>query len=213
MATEPHLHTCLVSYKRRPLTERTLESYLETVTVSHSLVIVDNGSPPDVTDWLRSLDVDVVLLPENRYPGYATNRGWDWVPAETTLYQRLDNDARLLPGWCDGMLEAFADPQVGQYGLTAEGCERWTSRPGWPVGGFSIIRSELYDAGLRYDERPWSPDWPGEDTPFTQEVLARGYRRVFSARPALEYLDDGDFGYRTVTHVARGLTPKSWGEG
>lgn len=203
--TGVHLHSCIVSYKRRSLTEQTLNSYLATVTVPHTVVVVDNGSPPDVVQWLVSLDTPVVLLGENRYPGFATNRGWEKMPAETTLLQRIDNDTEFLPGWCDEMVDAFADPTVGQYGPTAAGDEEWTSMPTWPVGGNSIIRRELYDKGLRYSEQPWQPGITMEDHQLTLNVWAMGYQRVFGTRPGIVYLGDGDMGYHAETRAARGL--------
>ncbi|MEX5636526.1 glycosyltransferase family 2 protein [Parafrankia sp. FMc2] len=200
-----HLHSCIVSYKRRELTEQTLRSYLSTVAVSYSVVIVDNGSPVEVTDWLAALDVPVVLLGENRYPGYATNRGWERMPSEATLLHRIDNDTEFLPGWCDRVLAAFADPQVGQVGLAAAGDEPWTSMPRWPVGGNSIIRRELYDAGLRYCERPWTAGGTMEDHQLTKDVWAMGWQRGWAAE-AIAYLGGGDPEYYAQTRQARGLT-------
>lgn len=199
-----HLHTCIVSYKRRALTEQTVNSYLDTVSVPYSLVIVDNGSPADVRDWLKSLDVDVIFLDRNYYPGYATNRGWEAMPPQTTLLQRIDNDTRYLPGWCDEMVAAFENPNVGQYGPIAAGDEPWTTMPVWPVGGNSVIRRTLYDAGLRYSEEPWGADHV-EAPVLTREVWSRGYERVFGTVPGIVYLDDGDTEYRRETHTARGL--------
>lgn len=202
-----HLHTCIVSYKRRSLTEETIESYLSTVTVPYSVVVVDNGSPKNVTDWLTTLTIPVIFLGENRFPGYATNRGWELMPPETVLLQRSDNDTFYLPGWCDEMLEAFEDPTVGQYGPIAAGDEQWTAMSSWPVGGNSVIRRSLYDAGLRYSELPWSSNEDAEDGKLTKNVQAMGFQRKFGTRPGIKYLDDGDLAYRTETHHIRGLTP------
>jgi hypothetical protein len=75
-----------------------------------------------------------------------------------------------------------------------------------------VIRAELYREGLRYSEEPWTASGaPFEDQQFYQEVIKRGYRRVFSPRPAIEYLDDGDFVYRRESHKARGLVATPWG--
>jgi hypothetical protein len=200
-----HLHSCLVSYRRRLLTEQTLASYLATVTVPHSLVIVDNGSPQDVTDWIRGTGVPHLLLGENRYPGYATNRGWELMPSGTTLLQRIDNDTEFLPGWCDEMAAVFSDATVGQYGLVAAGDEQWTSMDNWPVGGNSVISRRVYDAGIRYSERPWAPGEVLEDHQLTLDVWALGLRRVFGTRPGISYLDDGDAAYKSESHRARGL--------
>lgn len=199
-----HLHSCIVSFDRPALTRQTLESFLATVTIPYSLIIVDNGSNASTTEWLSSLDVPVMLLGHNFYPGYATNRGWEQMPLETTLLQRIDNDTLFLSDWCEEMIEAFQDPSVGQYGLAAAGDEPWTSMPSWTVGGNSIIRRELYDQGLRYSEESWESG-QAEDCLLTWAVWNMGYRRVFSQRPAISYLLNDDPTYRERTHRVRGL--------
>lgn len=204
-----HLHSVLVSYNRLSLTQQAIESYYDTVTIPHSLIVVDNGSNEETTSWLIHSNLDVVLLHKNRYPGYATNNGWKLLWPETTLLQRIDNDVKFLPNWCDEMLEAFEDPIVGQYGLIADGDQEWTSMPVWPVGGNSIIRRELYDKGLRYSEYPWSPGY-AECPGFTADVHALGYTHRFGTRPGIEFYDDGDENYRRRTHEARGLTVSDW---
>jgi GT2 family glycosyltransferase len=200
-----HLHSVIVSYKRRALTEKTLASYQDTVSVPHTLVIVDNGSPKSVTDWIKGTRVDHLLLGENRYPGYATNRGWELMPPETTLLQRIDNDTEYLPGWCDEMVAAFEDPEVGQYGPIADGDEPWASMPTWPVGGNSVIARRLYDKGLRYSELPWAPEQIQEDHQLTLDVWEMGYQRVFGTTPGIHYQTGGGAKYYAETRQARGL--------
>lgn len=208
-----HIHTVLVSYKRTELTKRALQAYLETVSVSHSLVIVDNGSPPDTTDWLSSLDVPVIFLGSNRFPGYATNRGWEKMPSETTLLHRLDNDTQLLPGWCEDVVECFEDPEVGQYGLIAEGDAEWMAERklypsgwrGWTCGGNSIIHRKLFNQGIRYSERPWTAGGYLEDTQMTLDVWAKGYKRIFATRPVMAYMSINDPDYDREIKRSRGL--------
>lgn len=200
-----HLHSVIVSYRRRSLTERVLDSYLATVSVPYSLVIVDNGSPKGVTDWIKGTGVDHLLLGENWYPGYATNRGWELMPPETSLLQRIDNDTEYLPGWCDEMIAAFEDPKVGQYGPIGESDEPWITAPGWPVGGNSVIARRLYDEGLRYSERPWGPDGIQEDHQLTLDVWGRGFRRVFGSTPGIRYMTGGGTRYYAETRQVRGL--------
>lgn len=192
-----HIHSVIVSYKRKVLTEKTLQGYLDTVSIPHSLIIVDNGSPSDVTNWLSSLQVPVLFLKENRFPGYATNRGWERMPRETTFLHRLDNDTLLLPGWCEDVVECFKDPEVGQYGLIAAGDMEWLEPRGlyppggmygWPCGGNSVISRKLYDEGLRYSEKPWTAGGTLEDTQLTMDVWERGHKRVFATKPVMDHM-------------------------
>lgn len=211
-----HIHTVIVSYKRKELTAKTLQGYLETVSIPHSLVIVDNGSPSDTTDWLASLDVPVIFLSKNYFPGYATNRGWEQMHPETTLLQRLDNDVMCLPGWCEDVVESFEDPLVGQYGFIAAGDIDWMvpkglyppgGMSGWPCGGNSIVRRELFDQGLRCSEKPWTAGGTLEDTQLTMDVWHQGYKRVFATRPVMDYMSGTipDAEYDQEILRARGL--------
>lgn len=200
-----HIHSVIISYNRKELTKQTLQSYLDTVSIPHSLVIVDNGSSPDTIDWLKSLEIPIILLEKNKYPGYATNRGWELAPKETTYFHRIDNDTLFLSGWCENMIESFKDLKVAQYGLIAEGDEEYASWAVWPVGGNSIITRQLYDEGLRYIERPWTDGGILEDHQLTLDVWDRGYKRVFSTKPTIKYLI-GDYPeYYKETDKAKGL--------
>lgn len=149
------LHTVLISYQRLDLTKQAVASYVETVTVPHTLWVVDNGSSQDVTDWLLRSDRPFMymLLGQNRYPGYACNRGFEKAPQEATVLHRADNDFVFLPGWCDEVQRCLeANPRLGQLGLRT-GDEELHN--GHNVGGNCVFRRELWDEGLRWDERPW----------------------------------------------------------
>ncbi len=211
---EHHIHSVIVSYKRKELTQRTLDSYLATVSIPYSLIIVDNASPPDTIELLNSLEVPIIYLDRNYFPGYATNKGWERMPGQTTLLHRIDNDTGFLPGWCDDVIEVFKDPTVGQYGLLADGGMEWLiaqniyppdRRRGWTVGGASIVPRRLYDEGLRYSNKPWTDGGFLEDTQLTLDVWKMGYKRIFSTRPVMEYLG-GDYPlYDIEIKKARGL--------
>jgi cellulose synthase/poly-beta-1,6-N-acetylglucosamine synthase-like glycosyltransferase len=162
------LHSVIVTYDRLYATQLALASYLETVTVPYTLIVVDNGSTDGTVEWLEELWLtggvidDYIELGENKYPGYACNRGWEDAPDDAQVFHRADNDWAYYPGWCDHLAEAFADPKVGQVGLRTDAEESHNGVPiPWNVGGNCVIRRELWDAGLRYDERPWTELPPG----------------------------------------------------
>ena len=73
----PEISTVVVSYKRPELLHDTLESYVNTVSVPYELVVVDNGSCPEAIEIANHFADEVIELGENRFPGYATNVGWD----------------------------------------------------------------------------------------------------------------------------------------
>ncbi len=171
------LHTVFVTYNRLELTKRAIESYLETVTLPFTLAVVDNASDDGTVEWIcRMMNGNVHLLTENRYPGTATNIGWADAPADADFLQRADNDNAFLANWCEHVQECFEGrPELGQLGLrTAD----WDSNNGINVSGDCIIRRELWDKGLRWEEKPWSeyPRGTAESRPFAKAVTKMGYK-------------------------------------
>lgn len=213
VVTVHHLHSVIVSYNRLELTQQAIASYLETVSLPYSLVVVDNASDTDVQKWLLKDGWDngysVLLLPKNMFPGFATNRGWEQMPDKTTLLHRGDNDFSYLPNWCDEVLTRFKKASVGQVGLRTG---REEGKGFANVGGNNVIRRRLWDMGLRYDERPWGKDYPPgwtEDSLLSPEVLKLGYEWVRVKEPcvvSLAYEDPSDPYYQR-SWALRQITP------
>lgn len=204
-----NLHAVIISYRRLPLLVQCVESFVATCSVPYTLRIVDNGSPRDVLGWLiwnqARLGYLYTALAQNRYPGYAANTGWALAPPEANLLMRSDNDSTWLPGWADELGEVFEDEDVGQYGPRAEGDEKWTKIPDWPVGGNTVIRRSLFAEGIRYDETPWPDARVQEDHRLYLDIRDRGYKRVWSTRPALIYSGMRDPDYDREVAEARGI--------
>ena len=182
------LHTVFITHNRLDLTKRSIESFLETVSVPFSLAIVDNASNDGTQEWLEEFigehpETGLLLLAKNRYPGYACNRGWELAPKDADFLQRADNDWVFLPDWCSRVRAVFSNRKVGQVGLRTE---REEPVP-WNVGGNNVIRRSLWDSGLRYDERPWPqlPKGHSEDTYLSPAVLALGYQWKRVSRPCI----------------------------
>lgn len=198
------LHSVVVSYQRLTLLQQTVASYLATVSVPFSLVIVDNASGTDVREWLAGTDVPVVLLDRNYYPGYATNRGFELAPADATHLHRADSDMEYLPGWCEQVERAFRDPRVGQVGLRTDEEEL---RCRTNVGGTMVLRRDLFDTGLRYREDPWTGPVT-EDYWLSAAVTARRCRWARVGKPCVVSLASGDMGdpYYRDSYGVRGIT-------
>lgn len=210
------LHTVFITYNRLELTKVAIESYLETVTVPHTLWVVDNHSSDETPKWLLEdsgaqawpRGSGTSLLKKNRYPGYACNRGWAQAPSDADFLHRADNDFKFLPGWCEQVERLFKTKKIGQVGLRTDEEEVYAR---WNVGGNCVIRKSLWDKGLRYDERPWPQYPPGysEDSFFSPAIEAMGYtwRRV--KKPAIESLASGDMAdsYYQDSYGDRGIVP------
>jgi glycosyltransferase involved in cell wall biosynthesis len=201
------LHSVMITYDRLYATKLALASYLETVTVPYTLVIVDNGSDKDTVQWILDSGHNFCLFGKNHYPGFACNTGWERAPDNATFLHRMDNDWAYHPGWCDQLAAAFQDPKVGQVGLRTDAEESHNGVPiPWNVGGNCVIRRELWDAGLRYDERPWTKLPPGhsEDTYMSPAVAAMGYKWKRVAEPCI-------YGVSTDENRTNPYYNRSWG--
>lgn len=187
------IHTCIISYNRLHLTKQAVESYEKTVTLPHTMMVIDNASTDGSREWLERQMGDgrfpVLFCEENRYPGYACNRGWEQTPDDADFLQRADNDWIFLPGWCDEVEERFQDPNLGQLGLRTDEMDGYNKSN---VAGDCVIRRRLWDDGLRWDERPWTEYPPGhsEDSYMSPTVLAYGYSWTRVKRPCIRAISD-----------------------
>lgn len=197
------LLVCMVTYGRLAYTKRTLKSLINTIDIPYYLVIVDNHSTDGTLKWLEKTGPQDLLIenPYNFYPGRACNIGWERGIQEfpdATHLMRLDNDMEFEKGWDTKAEEYFeAIPLLGQLGLdnTAldgySGDSRYVTElngetiNAWPgnVGGPCIIRREVWDRGVRYNETPWkdlrkdeeSMVTPQEDVKFSLQMHNYGY--------------------------------------
>ena len=189
------LHSVVISYQRLDLTQQAVASYLDTVTVPYTLWIVDNGSDQDVTDWIlnNTGSFHYSLLGENKYPGYACNLGFDRAPDDATVLHRADNDWRFLPGWCEEIERCLdANPRLGQLGMRTNEQELFNAHN---VGGNCAFRRELWDEGLRWDERPWpkiKTQGYTEDSFMSPAVVKLGWEWGRVEQPCITSLADED---------------------
>lgn len=201
------LFTAMISYNRLELLKRTVNSYLETVAVPFDLWIVDNASDDETRQWLLDARLNVVLLDRNRYPGYATNRGWALSDASHDILHRSDNDIHYLPGWSETLLERFAsNSRIGQVGLMTDEQE---GKEMPAVGGNMAIRRDVFLNGVRYTDEPWDVV-PWEDGMMTTAVKAAGWNWKRVHRQCLVHLGDPpdfDDPYYRETYAVRGILP------
>jgi len=174
------ISTVVVSYKRPELLRITLDSYLRTVSVPYNIVVVDNGSCEEAYAVAAGeFGVEVIELGENRFPGYATNVGWDHLGG--TLLHRSDNDIEYLEGWCEEVTRCFAaDPNLGQLGLRT--VEEEGRHPN--VGGNCVVRADVFKS-VRWMEEPWRPGVKGEDYYFTTAVQGMGFNWTRVSTPCI----------------------------
>jgi hypothetical protein len=206
------LHTVFITHNRLELTKRAIASYLETVKMPFTFCVVDNASTDGTREWLLEQPFMFHLLNENRYPGVACNIGWEGSVGATHLH-RADNDHIFLPGWCEEVDRVFGSAKVGQVGLRTAEEEQFTRDN---TGGNCVIKRELWDKGLRWDERTW-PELrdqvaPGhtEDSLMSPAVVKMGYTWTRVKKPCIQPIspetpDDPDWPFYVKSFTDRGI--------
>jgi glycosyltransferase involved in cell wall biosynthesis len=209
------IHTAFITYNRLELTQRAVESYLETVSVPFTFSVVDNASQDGTKEWILFELTELNphrshLLAKNRYPGFATNLGWSEAPSDATHLHRADNDFIFLPGWCEEVARMFSqNERLGQLGLRTDEEELHNTHN---TGGNCVIPRALWDEGMRWDERTWPEiNTAGytEDSYFSPEVIRRGWqwdRVERSCIQSISYEDPSD-PYYVKSWADRGIVP------
>jgi len=117
--TAPVCDLVLLSWNHLEETQPCIESLFRTTTVPSRLIIVDNGSEPDVRKALaqvkpQSAVQEVILLQNEKNEGFprGMNRG---IRAATAPYVCiLNNDLLFTPGWLEELLAVSQkDPAIG----------------------------------------------------------------------------------------------------
>jgi GT2 family glycosyltransferase len=101
--TQPVISTIILNWNRAHLLEQTLASYMETISCSHELWIVDNASTDHSRDVIEAFirqhpDTKVMWLETNE-GGEAFNHVLPKVTGE--LVYLSENDQIHQPGWCE----------------------------------------------------------------------------------------------------------------
>lgn len=233
-AVAPVISTVVLSWNRADLLERTVTSYLTTVTVPYELVIVDNGSTDGAAELVRDLSIrypviKTILLSTNE-GGEAINRGLEW--SRGRLLHISENDIDYLPGWDTAVLEAFAAfPSLGQlslFGPVPTDDEIWEMTPSVlrhaagrivyettvNVGTTSVLRRELWDQGLRVSTietgSSGSVKLP-DDAALSRSVRQLGYMSAFAERYLVRNMGhEGAEFERRPTYYAENYRHKPW---
>lgn len=176
---EPYVSLVVLSHNRLPYTMSCIASVMACTRVQHELIVVDNGSAPEVVETLAELKrrgcIDkLVLLPENMGTAGGYNRGFAAASEHSTHVVKLDNDMNVeTVGWMQnivGFLAAY--PKAGMacgYMVnhrrlrelktdTIEGYVVKSWSRGWVAGGPGMtIPKRVWD-----ELGPFSEHYPGE---------------------------------------------------
>jgi glycosyltransferase involved in cell wall biosynthesis len=180
--------TCLVTHDRLPYTRRCIESWIATARPEDRLVIVDNASTDGTQEYLATLPLPIIHNLTNRFPGPATNQGWDMALGlwEPDFLHRSDNDIEYLEGWPDEAETAFAaHPTLALLGILNLHEDRQTGfplaepgaiEPCHRVGGNVVMRPALF-AEARWEEG-FTEDGPMSEAGHRHGIVAMLVRTV-----------------------------------
>lgn len=105
-----------LSWNAPEFTKLALESIREHTSAPYEVIVVDNGSGPQTTQWLATLeDVRVIYNAENR--GFAGGNNQGIAAARGDFIVLLNNDVIVTDGWLDGLLDPF--DRIPGLGVTA----------------------------------------------------------------------------------------------
>ncbi len=98
----------MLSWNAPEYTKIALDSIRRYTRGEYEVIIVDNGSGPETTEWLSTIDdpaVRVIFNATNR--GYAGGNNDGMAAARGEYVVILNNDVVVTDGWLDGLLDAF----------------------------------------------------------------------------------------------------------
>ena len=165
----PLISTTILSWNRARLLQRTLDSYVNTVSAPYELFIVDNGSSDGSRQLIQQFCAArpgvVPILSEENLGGEAINLGLE--RSRGSLLHISENDVEYRPGWCQKIRDTFeVFPELGQlsvFGPVPSDDEVWAAKPcslrhrqgciiyvtEQNVGTTSVLRRELWEKGVR----------------------------------------------------------------
>ncbi|WP_171016834.1 glycosyltransferase family 2 protein [Pseudalkalibacillus caeni] len=198
------LLSIILSWNRSELLEKTIRSYLETVSVPHRLVVVDNASDPTTIECIKSLQdqykFKVKFLRKN-VGGNAFNIVLDEEDVDLFKFVHFsENDVEYLPGWDLDLISKFASfPELGQlspfspYPEKGKG-EVWTPKRARKVcrenktvymartvGTTCVVRKEIIQNGLRWRTHRRGFLLP-KDRHFSIQIKKLGWRVAWNDR-------------------------------
>lgn len=103
----------MLSWNALQFTQIAVESIRKHTRMPHEVIIVDNGSGPETTEWLRTQEnIKVIFNPSNRGFAAGCNQG---IAAATGDYiVLLNNDVVVTDGWLESLVDAVErDPAAG----------------------------------------------------------------------------------------------------
>ena len=199
--TEP-TSIVVLSFDQLRYTQGCLTSLRQHTPEPHEVVVVDNGSAPDVAAWVRKHADVAVLNSENRGVAAALNQGARAASGDVLVF--LNNDTRVPPGWLAPLhqaLRAGDDVGVVSPAVTAGTAIQRRRAPGTgvrelapfsdyiPAGVCLVLRRAALEAAGGWHET--GALVASEDFELCFALWALGYRVLIDERVLVEHACEG----------------------
>jgi len=199
--TEP-TSIVVLSFDQLRYTQGCLTSLRQHTPEPHEVVVVDNGSAPEVAAWVREHADVAVLNSDNRGVAAALNQGARAASGDVLVF--LNNDTRVPPGWLAPLhqaLRAGDDVGVVSPAVTAGTAIQRRRAPGTgvrelapfsdyiPAGVCLILRRAALEAAGGWHET--GALVASEDFELCFALWALGYRVLIDERVLVEHACEG----------------------
>lgn len=179
----------------------------ELADVETEVVFADNGSSPEVREWLLGRDAWVVLNPTNWGISVARNQALAVSTGDPIVM--IDPDILLPEGWYGGMLEVLAVPGVGFSAVSVEPTTyevievdgtHVEAKLGNIAGVWLIPRRTLDVLGDFSEDYLY---YGGEDSDYGERIMAAGMLNCYLPNTKGEHLgiDDGVYSEKRTDYV------------
>ncbi|HLH28890.1 MAG TPA: glycosyltransferase family 2 protein, partial [Acidimicrobiales bacterium] len=109
----PLVSVVMVTYGGTQWIRPAVDALAANTAASYELIIVDNASPPETIELLRSID-DATVIFNDRNVGFGPGANQGALHATGTYVCILNSDAFVEPGWLPPLIEALEqDPTAG----------------------------------------------------------------------------------------------------
>lgn len=201
--TPPAINVVVPVHGAWPHTERCLR-HLAAQTIPHTTIVVDNASPDDTLERVRSgfPDVRLVAMGENAGFARAVNRGV--AAGDGELVVLLNNDVDCAPDFLAQLAEPFADPAVGSAAALL-------LRPGGEqIDALGIVADPTLACFVRLQGAPAAAAERAEEAPplLGPHGAAAAYRR--RALAEIGSFDEAIFMYGEDLDIALRLRAAGW---
>jgi len=193
------ISTVLINWNRLHLLKKTINSYLETISVPYELIIIDSASTDGSKEYIETVcnenpKLKGILLTEDFGGGNAINLGLEICRG--TYLHVSENDIEYLPGWDQELLKKFnVFPKLGQISLFSSNPESkkgeiWEKHPSKAITNNEqtvyfakknittscIFRRQLWDEGIRWKNVICGENKFPDDDDFSKAVKSHGYQ-------------------------------------